>query len=89
MFMNTLLTIDEGAEDVELHPLGHSKSSFIRRLQTIEELPDSSTVPTETCLEETDSNLNEPDLLSELSYASAYSSPMQSLHSYQFEETTV
>ena len=84
------MTIDECAEDVELHPLGHSKSSFIRRLQTIEELPDSSTVPTETCLEETDSiNLNEADLQSELSYASAYSSPMQSLHSYQFEETTV
>ena len=84
------MTIDERAEDIELHPVGHSKSSFIRRLQTIEEQPDSSTVPTETRLEETDSiNLNEADLQSELSYASAYSSPMQSLNSYQFEETTV
>ena len=79
--------IDECA-DVETHPVGHGKSSFIRRLQTIEELPDS-TVATETHLEEIDSNLNEADIQSELSYASAYSSPMQSLHSYQFEETTV
>ena len=89
IFTKALLTIDERAEDIELHPVGHSKSSFIRRLQTIEEQPDSSTVPTETRLEETDSILNEADLQSELSYASAYSSPMQSLHSYQLEETTV
>ena len=74
--------------------MGHSKSSFIRRLQTIEELPDS-TVPTEPRLEETEGNLDEADLQSELSYASAYSSPMasvQSLHNsdgYQLQETTV
>lgn len=77
-----------------MHPVGHSKSSFIRRLQTIEELPDS-TVPTEPRLEETEGNLDEADLQSELSYASAYSSPMASVQSldnsdgYQLQETTV
>ena len=84
---------DEWAE-VEMHPVGHSKSSFIRRLQTIEELPDS-TAPTEPRLEETEGNLDEADLQSELSYASAYSSPMASVQSldnsdgYQLQETTV
>ena len=71
--------------------MGHSKSSFIRKLQTIEELPD----PTEPHLDETEGNLDEADLQSELSYASAYSSPMASVQSldnsdgYQLQETTV
>ena len=78
-------------ENYEMDRLGDSRGSQIRRLHTIEELPESD-MPITTNEEEMEQS--EADLQSELSYASAYSSPVGSLHDgddrfYQLSETTV
>lgn len=78
-------------ENYEMRPLGDGQGSLLHRLQTIQELPESD-MPTNT--NDKDLGLSTADLQSELSYASAYSSPVESLrgsddHFYPLNETTV
>jgi len=78
-------------ENYEMRNLGDGQSSLLHRLQTIQELPESD-MPTNT--NDKDTRLSTADLQSELSYASAYSSPVESLHDsddhfYPLNETTV